>query len=93
VGVEEISKTNVQVYPNPFSDKVSVNIHFRTPDVYKFELYGITGNKIRDLQQNIFDSDEYNLVFDFSGLHLSSGIYVLKVVGNNTIQTIKLAKQ
>lgn len=93
VGVDQISKIKVQVYPNPFSDKVSINIHFRNPDVYKFELYGIAGNKIKDLQQNVFDSDEYNLVFDFSGLQLSSGMYVLKVVGNNTIQTIKLAKQ
>lgn len=93
VGVEEISKTNVQVYPNPFIDKVAVNIHFRTPDVYKFELYGIAGNKIKDLQQNIFDSDEYNLVFDFASLNLSSGVYIMKVSNNNTFQNIKLVKE
>jgi hypothetical protein len=93
VGIEPISKTDVNVYPNPFADKVSVNINFRNPSVYRFELYGMDGRKLKDLQQNYFDEDEYNLIFDLSDLNLSSGLYVLKVSSEEATQSIKLMKQ
>ncbi len=73
----------IDVYPNPFSDRVTIET-----DKYDAAIYDMAGNKIYDIPQGISNWNGINN----NGDEVQSGVYFIKInTGNNSI-TRKIIK-
>lgn len=88
--LKDIDKDNLLVYPNPFSDKLSVKYEIQSPANVSFRLYDLYGKTI--LQEDIkhefagsFDKD----LFPSQG---KQGIYFLNIIIDNKIITRKVLR-
>ncbi len=89
--IQPIPSKSIVCYPNPFHDKVNVKFLNKQPQaIYDISIFDLRGRRVFN-QKNI-RSDSY--IWDVKGnkdLHLSHGIYLLKITGNdNKIYTSKL---
>jgi cyanophycinase-like exopeptidase len=81
LSIEEVEIFQVEVYPNPFSDRFYINMEGQ---VKSMKLYTILGKEI-NLTLDI------NKPIDASSLSL--GMYILKLKIENQVQTFKLIKR
>ncbi len=81
-----MDNSNLQVYPNPTNNILHIN--FKSSSNYTFIVYNILGKKI--LQQN---TNQLNN--SISVKNITSGVYILKVINNNTSdsQSIRFIKK
>ncbi len=83
--------TSLSVFPNPFDDRIRVDLRLAESSDLYLELYNINGQLI---QQNTFDnlaSGAHQLTVNPSAI--SSGMYFLKVATKNSLLTRKLIKR
>jgi carboxyl-terminal processing protease len=73
----------IKLYPNPTKDYIHYEISSNKPIL--FEIYDILGRKQKTINK-VMPSG----IIDISGL--KSGIYTIKILANNNIQTIKIIK-
>jgi len=78
VNIEEINKTNVNIYSN--KNRITINNNLRKN--LSFDIYNITGKKV--MSKNISDR-----VYSFY-VHFTKGIYIIKIYSNG--QAIKTQK-
>lgn len=84
-GMDENITTQVDIYPNPVKDNISIKKHSTCYEVI-ISIYNIQGKLLT--QQNILnDMTE----IDFSSL--ASGIYIIKMIGTNINITKKIIKE
>ncbi len=80
---QPIPSKSIACYPNPFHDKVNVKFLNKQPQaIYDISIFDLRGRRVFN-QKNI-RSDSY--IWDVKGnkdLHLSHGIYLLKITGND----------
>jgi len=93
----ELSDT-VSVYPNPFSDNISIEIQLTESSVLQdLSVYDIKGSLIYKFDKNDFKSGDKKTVTwngqSQNGTHLKPGIYLLVFKTAKTSKTIKLVKQ
>ena len=67
--MENIKLSNIEVYPNPFSDFINIDIGDKKADVKLLNLLGQV-SFLKSLQQG------ENLV---SGINIPAGVYILRV--------------
>ncbi len=81
VDVNDISETEINIFPNPFESELRMELD----DKYKVIIYSSTGNNLwsREMSQGSQKID----LSDFS-----SGLYIMKIIGKNGHYTIKLLK-
>jgi hypothetical protein len=91
VSVHDISaiENQIKVFPNPASNKVTIQYNLVSNSNVQIDLYDIFGKSIKTilpltLQNNIEHS--YTVPLD----DISSGMYFIKLKINNTISTVKL---
>ena len=68
LSVDEITKTNISIHPNPFKDKISIKIN---KPIESIEIYDILG-------KSIYKSSSVSEVENYSST-LKSGVYLLKI--------------
>ena len=75
-GTAEIESISVSIYPNPTHGSIRVE----ACDISNISIFNVLGEKVfeREVSGHAFD-------YDFSGME--TGIYLIKVVGKNYIQT------
>ncbi len=85
-----IAKDNVllQCYPNPFNPSTNIHFHIENQERVAIQLYNIYGQKLSELSNKIYRSGDHFLTFD--GSNYPSGIYIIKMVANNTIYHKKI---
>lgn len=82
LGMEEIKRVDVKIFPNPASAMVGV----RLPAAHGFNQVVLLNNLGQEVyQQNLLDNS-----IIFSTAHLSAGVYYLQLKGKGTIQSEKL---
>jgi hypothetical protein len=83
VGVKDQAEANVQIYPNPTTDYVTV----------KTNSLSITSCCIRDIHGRLLENLNFADKAELSLSHLSSGIYLLELKQKrNTLYTGKIYK-
>ncbi len=82
LSVDEITKTNINIHPNPFKDKISIEIN---KPIESIEIYDILGKSINK-SSSVSEVENYSST-------LKSGVYLLKITtkDGNTM-TKKLIK-
>lgn len=86
IGIDELSSDLIKIYPNPFIDKIIIDINDKfakeESNIY-IEILNISGEKI--LAQKV--DKQYNKIKLIS---LNSGIYILNIISENRILTRKI---
>lgn len=78
-------KPEIQIYPNPASNKVFINLQKFTSEQPVVSIYNVQGKEVHSSSNNLFANV---LELDVSGLN--RGIYLLQVRSNDDIFTEKL---
>ena len=90
VGINKINKENFNVYPNPFTDNITIKCAIQTNDNLKVMLYDVMGRELKIPSKSSEDRGVFTLTFDTS--LLNTGVYFVNInTGNNTFTT-KLVK-
>ncbi|MFD2567695.1 aryl-sulfate sulfotransferase [Pseudotenacibaculum haliotis] len=77
---DEVSLSEVRVYPNPVNDEVTIQT---TLDIKKIEVYNVLGKKVGTAYQTkTFDMTRFN-----------QGIYILKMYSGDRVETRKIIKR
>jgi hypothetical protein len=88
--VSNNQNNDINVYPNPFVDEVNMEIFVEKETKVIFDIYDVTGNVVLSGSQTI--SSGYSaLNIDAAGL--SKGVYMLRAVMNDEIQSFRIMKQ
>jgi hypothetical protein len=74
---------NFEVYPNPFSEQLSINTNIQD---YSLTLYNVQGQRLLT-QQNLSGNQSLNYT------SFSSGIYLLKIQSKTASKTLKIIKK
>ncbi len=80
LSVDEFDGNSVNVFPNPFSDMITI---VSAVQDYKVQLFDVLGKQL---------TVEETMDGTIDTVHLSSGLYVLKVVSETSGRTFKLIK-
>lgn len=83
-------KTPFSVYPNPFNDEIRIDFNLHESREFSFTLCDIQGKQVYTSDLKIYPAGVNRLYIP--ALHIPNGIYVLKITGSSTIQTIKIIK-
>ncbi len=78
IGIDEKTKTdfNVNVFPNPSSGSIKIELTTLKPGNFSLELYDVNGRKIKQLNTT-FVADKTNFEFDIK--EFENGYYILKI--------------
>ena len=80
---------SISVYPNPFTDNLTLYVQTSIDDILKVSLINNTGSKLYETEKSI--SIGMNSII-FSDLRLATGIYYLKIKGFSIERTIPVIK-
>jgi len=73
------AKTTVELYPNPVTDFLHINIESENLENVEFEIYNIIGNKVKVEVEQV-----NNYQFKIPVRTLASGYYLLTISDNTT---------
>ena len=82
------TQNKMEIFPNPVSDLGYIVCFFATETAANFEIFSVTGEKIRSIKSGTF-SGQCHVYFYVSDL--PSGIYFIKVTSNNGVVCKKFA--
>ena len=90
-GLNTISdiKENIQVYPNPFSDKLYIKVQAETYSIVNINLEDLSGRMVRPQQTEYISAGNHELLISNE---LPSGIYLLKILVNDSVKVKKIVK-
>ncbi|NND70088.1 MAG: T9SS type A sorting domain-containing protein, partial [Rhodothermales bacterium] len=80
-------------YPNPFNPSASFTLAIKEQQEVRVELYNMLGQMIEVLHDGVLGSNQTH-TFSIDGASLSSGMYLVRIAGDNftTTQTATLLK-
>jgi len=89
IGKQEISKTGLQISPNPFSIHATINISIPEAGFVDLSVLNVSGIKVADLVHEKMSRGLNSIRIDISEINLSPGIYLLKLVSDKEVVTRK----
>lgn len=87
-----LSSANVETYPNPYTDKFTLNYKLETACNVKIELIGINGKTVKTVINEAQDKGS-NSVEVSSSTYYNPGTYFIKITAGDDIVTRKVVKQ
>ena len=82
--------SNINTYPNPTSDNINVELYAQKVSTIKLQLIDITGKLIKEINVGEVQGN-YKHTINTTGI--SKGIYFLKVIANDAVETKKIIIQ
>ncbi|MCX8055998.1 MAG: glycosyl hydrolase [Ignavibacteria bacterium] len=79
----------MQNYPNPFNSSTRITFSVNKDGVVKLKVYDLLGREVKTLFEDFLLAGTVQSI-DFNGMDLSSGIYFVRLIQNEKIQTIKM---
>jgi len=73
----EISK----IYPTPADDRININVVIPSQSDIDISIYDITGRKVATVTSGLYNSGEYTLTGDVSGL--TNGVYIVRMTADS----------
>ena len=75
-------------YPNPFNPSTTVVFDLPEKSFVSVKLYSITGEEVRTIVNEQMDAGRRYFLIDGNGL--SSGVYLLRMISNDFVNTKKI---
>ncbi len=88
---ENTPSFNIEIFPNPFNDKIFIQLNQTAKDIVIIDLYAMNGNKI--LSQSFSNVKAFEMLKLNLRENLPNGIYLLKVTVAGQYSTRKIIKQ
>jgi len=85
---EKPRKISVNNYPNPFNPSTTILITLLEAQDLSVSVYNSVGRKVRTLEAGKFSAGTHSFLFDAS--NLASGIYFVRINGNQVQKTHKM---
>lgn len=86
---EELNdRSQVQTYPNPFSDRLNVDIYLEEASVLEIQLFDFIGRVVHSYSEEA-EKGSTAIELNLSNINLESGIYILRV----NSQTFQISKR
>ena len=85
---QQPGKIQIKNYPNPFNPATTLEIQLAETQHLSVEIFNMMGQKIQTLADNSFSAGVQT--FHFDGSKLASGIYLVRVTGEQTQQLHKM---
>ncbi|MBD3221481.1 T9SS type A sorting domain-containing protein [bacterium] len=82
-----------RVFPNPFNPNVTIELRLGEDAPVRAVIYDVQGRRVRTLVDETLPSGRHALTWDSrddQGRELSTGTYLLQIIGNGPVQTRKL---
>jgi hypothetical protein len=76
------------VYPNPFSQNVSIQIPGIKDEQYTFTVYDITGKLIH--HENVYINGDQKITRDFG--FIQNGVYIIQLKSENQVFQTRIVK-
>lgn len=93
IGLYEYTLSEINCYPNPFFDRINLNVDCSINDKIVLTMEDVLGNEVPIKVISITKTDsKRNYVLEMASSEISSGIYVLKIDGNNSTKSIRIVK-
>ena len=90
IGIEEFSLSqNVKIFPNPFSNKVSIEWVPNDLKIFEVEVFDLKGRKV--IQQDLSQNNQ-NGYLELNTESLAQGVYGVRLLTSEGIQQIKMMK-
>ncbi len=90
VSVQEIEGLEqIEIYPNPFSEDFNISFVLQKPEMLTISILNAIGQEMSK-QQEMFSAA--NNKVSFNGLHLTQGIYFVKIQGRKGVSVSTLIK-
>lgn len=86
VGFNQSHTKSIKVYPNPFAEKLHVDIPNKTNEIILLKLYDLRGRKVLEKEYDPISTIKINTS------DLEKGVYVLEVIQGNQKHTKKIIK-
>lgn len=80
----------VNIYPNPFTDQVSITFFSEESTTAIWKIYDITGKIVLSGEQKFFSG---NNEMKIDGTQLPKGVYTLSTIINDKLENVRLIKQ
>ena len=89
IAPQRIAKEGIEVYPNPFTDKTTLQFILAVDNHVHIDVYNLTGKLIQTLYEgDVSKNQKYSVEFD--GKTLPTGVYIYKMTMNNNIYMGKM---
>jgi len=75
-------------YPNPFNNETNIHIDVPYSSEIKLILFNILGERVRTIEKSFVEAGSY--YYKLESNNLASGIYLLRLVGDNYSKTLKI---
>jgi hypothetical protein len=80
----------LQVYPNPYHEKVNISLHIDSKSNVNITVYDIIGKRVALLSDKSEDAGDLNYSFSANDIGLAKGTYIIKVKVNDNETTKKI---
>lgn len=84
LGGDSFDFTTIQIFPNPFNENLTF---ISNENIRQIKIYDMLGKQV--FENNNVNNNQTSLTLG----HLSSGVYIVKVISENTIKTHKIIKK
>ena len=90
VGVEDNQMKTIQLtaYPNPFSDKVTIDVNLEESTNVQIDIYNLTGRKVKSLVGETLNTGTHQFIWEANGM--SAGVYFYSLRIGKEVITKKL---
>lgn len=82
------NQTSLVNYPNPFFGTTTIELQVNKESYTKVVVVNIAGQVVANLQDGNLSEGDYRFTFD--GTNLPKGLYVAKVISNNSQKAVKM---
>lgn len=86
MGIDEVTKSNFTVYPNPFVNELNINLPEIIQGTYSFNIYDSAG-------KTVYHKNQSERSFSWNGSSLPKGIYIISIESNGKVIAQKVIKK
>jgi PKD repeat protein len=83
---------HINIYPNPFSDQVTIHYELTNRNQVNISVYDMNGKQIAKLKDGAFEAGTYNDILDNQKVNMPDGVYFLKISINEQVYTSKVIR-
>jgi hypothetical protein len=89
---QQYSSEQLQVFPNPFENEISVKYNIQKSALVKIEILDVQGKTLVNLREGIQQPGDHENIMNLNRYNLKSGLYYLRMTINDQIISRKLIK-
>lgn len=90
------NKIKLKIAPNPFTDKVSIDVNMPQDEELQITIYDLRGIVINNLYSGVMKKGFNEIIWDGTnnnGQQMKRGVYVIKLLSGKKIFTYKIMKK